>query len=306
MKKVLVATVKPFDPAAIPQIKAVVENAGYKLELVEKYADQSDLVKAVEDADALIIRSDKVTEEVVNAAKKLKIVVRAGAGYDNVDTKACSANGVVAMNTPGQNSNAVAELAIGMMVFQARGQFNGKSGTELSGKKLGIHAFGNVGRLVAKIAKGFGMEVYAFDPFVNKEDVEKEGVIACDTMEELYSTCQYISLHIPANDKTKKSIGLDILNRMPANAVLVNTARKEVIHEEELIKLMAEKTDFTYISDIAPDCKEEIAEKFDGRYFFTPKKSGAQTKEANVNAGVAAANQIIAYFESGDETFKVN
>ena len=306
MKNILIATVKPFDPDAIPQIKDVVEKAGYKFSIIEKYADQSDLVKAAADADAMIVRSDKVTKEVIEAAKNLKIVVRAGAGYDNLDLVACTNNGVVAMNTPGQNSNAVAELALGMMVYQARGQFNGKPGTELSGKKLGIHAFGNVGRLVAKIAKGFGMEVYAFDPFVSKENIEKEGVIACDTMEELYTTCQYISLHIPANDKTKKSIGYDILSKMPANAVLVNTARKEVIHEEELIKLMSERDDFTYISDIAPDCKDEIAEKFSGRHFFTPKKSGAQTKEANINAGVAAAKQILAFFENGDETYKVN
>ena len=306
MTKVLIATEKPFAPAAIAQIRPIVENAGFELALLEKYSDKSELLAAVADADALIIRSDKITEEVISAAKNLKIVVRAGAGYDNVDLAAATAAGVTVMNTPGQNSNAVAELALGMMVFQARNQFNGKAGTELRGKKLGIHAYGNVGRYVATIAKGFGMEVYAFDPFVSKENIEKDGVKALDTVEELYSTCQYISLHIPANDKTKKSIGYDILSKMPENATLVNTARKEVIDEEGMIKLMEERGDFTYISDIAPDSKDVFAEKFEGRYFFTPKKMGAQTAEANINAGVAAANQIVNFIKNGDTTFKVN
>jgi len=306
MTKVLIATEKPFAPAAIAQIRPIVENAGFELALLEKYSDKSELLAAVADADALIIRSDKITEEVIGAAKNLKIVVRAGAGYDNVDLAAATAAGVTVMNTPGQNSNAVAELALGMMVFQARNQFNGKAGTELRGKKLGIHAYGNVGRYVATIAKGFGMEVYAFDPFVSKENIEKDGVKALDTVEELYSTCQYISLHIPANDKTKKTIGYDILSKMPDNATLVNTARKEVIDEEGMIKLMEERGDFTYISDIAPDSKDVFAEKFEGRYFFTPKKMGAQTAEANINAGVAAANQIVNFIKNGDTTFKVN
>ena len=306
MKKVLVATVKPFAPAAVEQIKAVVDEAGYEFELLEKYAEQSDLVNAVKTADAVIIRSDKVTEEVIAGTDTMKIVVRAGAGYDNVDLAAATAKGVVVMNTPGQNSNAVAELAIGMMVYLARNGYNGKAGTELKGKNIGIHAFGNVGRYVSEIAKGFGMKVYAFDPFVSAEIIKEAGVIPVETAEELYSTCQYVSLHIPANDKTKKSIGKEILGKMPKGAVLVNTARKEVINEEELLELMAERSDFGYISDIAPDCAAEIAEKFEGRYFFTPKKMGAQTSEANINAGVAAAEQIRDFFEKGELTCKVN
>ena len=306
MTKVLVATVKPFAPAAVECIKEVLEKAGYELEIFEKYADQSDFVKAVKDADAMIIRSDKATKEVLDAAKNLKIIVRAGAGYDNIDLEAATNNGVVAMNTPGQNSNAVAELAIGMMVYLARNQFNGKAGSELKGKKLGIHAYGNVGKYVAGIAKGFGMEIYAYDPFIPKEDIEKDNVTAVDSVEELYSKCQYISLHIPANEKTKGSINFDLLSKMPKNATLVNTARKEVICEESLLKVFADRNDFNYISDIAPDCKAEIEEKYEGRYFFTPKKMGAQTAEANINAGIAAANQIINFIEKGDTTFKVN
>ena len=272
----------------------------------KKYTEISEFLKAVADVDALIVRSDKVTKEVINAAKNLKIVVRAGAGYDNLDLDACTAANVVAMNTPGQNSNAVAELALGMMVMIARGNYNGKAGTELKDKKIGIHAYGNVGHLVGKIAKGFGMEVFAFDPFVDAETIKKDGVTPVGSVEELYSTCQYISLHIPANEKTKKSIGFDLLNKMPKGATLVNTARKEVINEEELLKLFAEREDFRYVSDIAPDCKEEIEEKYEGRFFFTPKKMGAQTAEANINAGVAAANQIVDFIQNGNETFKVN
>jgi len=306
MKKVLVATVKPFAPAAVTEIKKVVDAAGYEFVLFEKYADQADFIKAVEDVDALIIRSDKADKDVLAAAKNLKIVVRAGAGYDNIDLEAASAKGIVAMNTPGQNSNAVAELALGMMVFMARGQFNGKSGTELKGKTLGIHAYGNVGKYVADIAKGFGMEMFAFDPFIEDNVISKDGVTPVASAEELYSKCQYISLHIPANEKTKKSIGFDILSRMPKNAVLVNTARKEVIDEDGLLKLMAEREDFKYLSDIAPDCATQIESDFEGRFFFTPKKSGAQTAEANINAGIASANQIVNFFEKGDTTFKVN
>jgi D-3-phosphoglycerate dehydrogenase len=306
MTKVLIATEKPFAPAAVAQIRPIIENAGFELALLEKYSDKSELLAAVADADAIIIRSDKVTDEVIAAAKNLKIVVRAGAGYDNVDLTAATAAGVTVMNTPGQNSNAVAELAIGMMIFQARGQFNGKAGTELRGKKIGIHAYGNVGRYVATMAKGFGMEVLAFDPFVSKEAIEKDGVKAVDSADELYSNCEYISLHIPANDKTKKSIGYDILSKMPKGATLVNTARKEVIDEEGMLKLMAEREDFNYLSDIAPDRKDEFAAKFEGRFFFTPKKMGAQTAEANINAGVAAANQIVGFIKDSDTTFKVN
>lgn len=305
MAKVLVATVKPFAPLAVENIKNIVSKAGYEMALLEKYGSQDDLIKAVADADALIVRSDKVTKEVIEAGKNLKIVVRGGAGYDNVDLEAATANNVVVMNTPGQNSNAVAELAIGMMVYHARGFFNGKPGTELRGKKLGIHAYGNVGKYVAQIAKGFGMELYAYDPFIDKSYIEGDGLQSVNSAEELYSTCNYISLHIPANDKTKKSINYDLLSLMPKKAVLVNTARKEVIDEEGLKKLMAEKEDFSYLSDIAPDAHEELL-KFEGRYYATPKKMGAQTAEANINAGIAAANQIVNFIEKGDTTFKVN
>jgi len=306
MKKVLVATVKPFAPAAVDGIRAELDKAGYELILLEKYGDQSDLVEAAKDVDAMIIRSDKVTPEVIEAGNDLKIVVRAGAGYDNVNLEAASAKDIVVMNTPGQNSNAVAELALGMMVYFTRNCFNGTSGRELLGKTLGIHAYGNVGKNVARIAKGFGMTVYAFDPFVPKDSIEADGVIALNSEDELYSTCQYISLNIPANDKTRESINYDLLNKMPKGASLVNTARKEVIHEEDLKKLMAERDDFSYLSDIAPDCKDELAAKFEGRCFFTPKKMGAQTAEANINAGIAAARQIIGFFENSDTTFKVN
>lgn len=306
MKKILVATQKPFAPIAVKQIQGIVEDAGYEFHLFEKYADQSDFVDAVSGMDAIIIRSDLVTEEVIAAADQLKIVVRAGAGYDNVDLAAASAKGVVVMNTPGQNSNAVAELAFGMMVYLARKGFNGAAGTELRGKKLGIHAFGNVGRYVAEIGKGFGMEIFAYDPYVAKADMEILGVQAVDSVEELYSQCQYVSLHIPATSETKKSIGKDLLMKMPKGAVLVNTARKEVIHEEELLEVMAERTDFGYVSDIAPDCAATFSELYSGRFFFTAKKMGAQTSEANINAGIAAAEQIRDFFEKGDVKFQVN
>jgi D-3-phosphoglycerate dehydrogenase len=306
MAKVLIATVKPFAPAAVNEIKKIFKQANYEVIRLEKYADQSDFVKDVKDVDALFIRSDKANREVIEAADNLKIIVRAGAGYDNIDLEAATEKGIVAMNTPGQNSNAVAELALGMMVYLARNQYNGKAGTELRGKKLGIHAYGNVGKYVAQIAKGFGMETFAFDPFIPKEAIEADGVKALDSVEELYKNCQYISLHIPANDKTKGSINYDLFKIMPKNATLVNTARKEVICEESLLKIFADRPDFKYISDIAPDCKDEIVEKFEGRYFFTPKKSGAQTSEANINAGIASANQIINFIEKGDTTFKVN
>jgi D-3-phosphoglycerate dehydrogenase len=306
MKKVLVATVKPFAGTAINGIREVLDNEDYELVLLEKYSDQAELIAAVADVDALIVRSDKVTPEVIDAGQNLKIVVRAGAGYDNVDLPSATNKGVVVMNTPGQNSNAVAELALGMMVYQARNQFNGKPGSELLGKTLGIHAFGHVGKNVARIARGFGMEVFAFDPFIPKESIEAEGVKALDSVEELYSTCQYVSLNIPANDATKKSINYDILKIMPQNAVLVNTARKEVIDEDSLLKIFEEREDFRYVSDIAPDCAEDMLEKFGERVYFTPKKMGAQTAEANINAGIAAANQIIQFLEHGDETFKVN
>lgn len=306
MAKVLIGTEKPFAPAAVQSIKEVFEKANYEVVLLEKYTDKAELINAVADVDALIIRSDKVTKEVIEAGKNLKIVVRAGAGYDNVDLEASTANNVCVMNTPGQNSNAVAELALGMMVMMARGNYNGKSGTELKGKTLGIHAYGNVGKLVANIAKGFGMEVLAFDPFVTKEEIEKDGVKVVATVEDLYSQSQYLSLHIPSNEKTKGSINDKLMNLMPKGATIVNTARKEVVCEDCLVKVMEARDDFKYASDIAPDNKAEIEEKFDGRYFFTPKKMGAQTAEANINAGIAAANQIVNFLENGDTTFKVN
>lgn len=306
MKKVLVATEKPFAAVAVDGIREIVEGAGYELALLEKYTEPGELKDAVADADAMIIRSDKATREVLEAGKELKIVVRAGAGYDNIDLDAATDLGIVAMNTPGQNSNAVAELALGMMVFIARGGFNGKPGSELKGKKLGIHAYGNVGKLVAKIAQGFGMEVFAFDPFVAEDVMRADGVTPLGSVEELYSGCQYISLHIPANDKTRNSIGKELLGSMPAGACLVNTARKEVIDEAGLLEIMESREDFKYLSDIAPDCAPEIEENYPGRYFFTPKKMGAQTAEANINAGKAAASQIRDFFEKGDVTFKVN
>lgn len=306
MKKVLVATDKPFAKVAVDGIRQIVEKAGYELRLLEKYTTKAEFLKAVEDVDAVIIRSDIVDKEILDAAKDLKIVVRAGAGYDNIDLTAATEHKVVAMNTPGQNSNAVAELALGMMVYMARNAFNGTSGTELKGKSLGIHAYGNVGKYVATIAKGFGMEVFAFDPYVKAEDMTKDGVNAIGTIEELYSKCQYVSLHIPANAQTKKSIGFELLKLMPKGAVLVNTARKEVIDEEGLLKIFEERPDFKYLSDIEPDNKTVIAEKFDGRYFFTPKKMGAQTSEANINAGLAAARQIVEFLENGITTFQVN
>ncbi len=304
--KVLVATEKPFAPAAVNEIRTVVEKANYELVLLEKYADNSELLAAVADADAMIIRSDKATKEVIDATNNLKIIVRAGAGYDNIDLVAAKEKGVVAMNTPGQNSNAVAELAIGMMVYIARSLFNGKAGSELKGKTIGIHAYGNVGKLVGNIAKGFGMNVAAFDPFVSTEAIEVDGVTVYNTAEELYANCQYISLHIPANDKTKDSINYELLNKMPKGATLVNTARKEVVNEAELVKLMTDREDFKYVSDIAPNNADELKEKFEGRVYFTPKKMGAQTSEANINAGIAAATQIVNFLENGDTTFQVN
>ncbi|MDR0659258.1 MAG: 3-phosphoglycerate dehydrogenase [Prevotellaceae bacterium] len=304
--KALIATEKPFAMAAVDGIKDIFSKAGIETVLLEKYTGVDELYKAVADVDALIVRSDKVTKEVIDAAKNLKVVVRAGAGFDNLDLAACTAKNIVAMNTPGQNSNAVAELALGMMVYMARNTFQAGTGTELKGKKLGIHAYGNVGKLVAKIAKGFSMEAYAFDPFVQATDIEKDGVKVVQSMEELYSTCEYISLHIPANDKTKKSINYDLLSKMPKGATLINTARKEVIDEDGIVKLMETRSDFKYATDVAPDCHIAMAQKFSARYFGTPKKMGAETAEANINAGLAAANQIVNFLTKGDKTFQVN
>jgi len=304
--KILVATEKAFAPVAVTQIREVAEAAGHQLVLLENYKNVSELLAAVADADAMIVRSDMVTAEVLNAAKKLRIVVRAGAGYDNLDLAACTAHKVVAMNTPGQNSNAVAELAFEMMLYHARSGFSGKSGSELRGKTIGLHAFGNVGKYMAEIAKGFGMNICAFDPFVNEDVIKGSGVKVCKNPEDLYSKCQYVSLHMPANDKTKKSIGYDLLKKMPPDAVLVNTARKEVIDEDGLLEIFAERSDFTYLSDVEPDCKAVFEEKYKGRFIFTAKKMGAQTEEANINAGVAAARQIVDYFKTGNEKFRVN
>ena len=306
MPKVLVATEKPFATKAVAEIKNVFNAASYEVVLLEKYTDAADLTKAVADADALIIRSDKVTQEVINAGKNLKIVVRAGAGYDNVDLDAATAKGVVVMNTPGQNSNAVAELVIGMMIYQARGQFNGKPGKEIKGKTLGILAYGNVGKIVAKLGKAFGMDVYAYDPFIPAEIIKQDGIEVMANTEELFKKCNYISLHLPANSETKESINYDLFSKMPQDATVVNTSRKEVISEEGLMKIYADRNDFVYISDIAPDCAAQIIEKYPGRCYFTPKKMGAQTAEANINAGIAAAKQIVNFLEKGDKTFQVN
>ncbi|MDR0427429.1 MAG: 3-phosphoglycerate dehydrogenase [Dysgonamonadaceae bacterium] len=304
--KVLIATEKPFAAEAVTGIKNVFEKSGMEVLLLEKYTSKNELLDAVKEVQAIIIRSDIIDAEVFSAAKELRIVVRAGAGYDNVDLEAATKHNVVVMNTPGQNSNAVAELALGLMVYAARNMYDGTSGTELKGKKLGIHAYGNVGRNVARIAKGFGMDIYAYDAFTPVEAIEKDGVKALNSAEELYETCQYISLHIPATEETKKSINFNLLNKMPRKAVLINTARKEVIHEEELVKLMEERQDFKYLTDIMPKNDAEMKEKFAKRYFSTPKKMGAQTAEANNNAGIAAANQIVDFLINGNTKFKVN
>lgn len=306
MKKVLIATEKPFAKEAVDQIVRIAEEAVVDMQLLEKYNSKSELLEAIKDVNAVIIRSDIIDKEVIDAAEQLEVVVRAGAGYDNVDLEAATAKNVVVMNTPGQNSNAVAELAIGMMLYIVRGCFNGKPGTEISNKTLGIHAYGNVGRLIAKIAKGFDMTIYAFDPFVDNSVIEKDGIIPVNTVEELYTKSQYVSLNIPANSQTKNSINKALLSLMPKDACLVNTARKEVVHEADLLELMSERPDFKYVSDIAPDNADAFAEKFPGRFFFTPKKMGAQTAEANINAGIAAINQIIKYFNNKDTTFQVN
>ena len=305
MTKVLIATEKPFAAPAVAGIKKIVEDAGFELALLEKYTEKSQLLAAVADVDAIIIRSDKIDAEVLDAAKNLKIVVRAGAGYDNVDLQAATAHNVVVMNTPGQNANAVAELVFGLLVYAVRNFFNGKAGTELKGKKLGILAFGNVGRNVARIAKGFDMEVSAYDAYCPAEAIESAGVHAAASQEELFQTCDIVSLHIPATAETKQSINKALVGQMKKGAILVNTARKEVINEPELIELLAERTDLKYITDIKPDADEQFC-AFEGRYFSTPKKMGAQTAEANTNAGIAAANQIVGFIKEGITKFQVN
>ncbi len=304
--KVLVATEKPFAAVAVNGIKEVLDAAGIEMVLLEKYPDKAALLSAVADVEGMIVRSDIVDAEVLDAAKNLKIVVRAGAGYDNIDLTAATAKGVCVMNTPGQNSNAVAELVFGMVVLMIRNHFNGTSGTELKGKKLGIHAYGQVGRNVARIAKGFGMEICAFDPYCPNEVMVNEGVTPVASVEELYKECQFVSLHIPATAETKQSINHQLLSLMPKGAVLINTARKEVIHEEELAQVLEERSDFRYVADVAPASAEALKEKFGDRVFFTPKKMGAQTAEANINAGIAAARQSVGFLQEGIDKFRVN
>lgn len=303
--KILVATEKPFAAAAVEGIKKMAQEEGHEIVLLEKYQEKQQLLDAVADVDAMIVRSDKVDREVLDAAKNLKIVVRAGAGYDSIDTSYAKEKGVVVENTPGQNSNAVAELVFGLLVFTVRNFFNGKSGSELKGKKLGILAFGNVGRNVARIAKGFDMDIYAYDEYCPKEVIEQSGVHVVDSRDDLFKTCDVVSLHIPATPETKGSINYDVVNLMKKGGILLNTARKEVIDEEGLLKLLAEREDLKYITDIKPDA-DEAFKKFEGRYFSTPKKMGAQTAEANINAGIAAAKQIGAFFKDGCTKYQVN
>jgi D-3-phosphoglycerate dehydrogenase len=304
--KVLVATEKPFAKIAVNQIRRIVEEAGSQLILLEKYSGRDELLKAVAEADALIIRSDIVDGPVITAGKDLKIVVRAGSGYDNVNLDEATKHNVVVMNTPGQNANAVAELAFGMMVYMARNLFNGSSGTELKDKTLGLHAYGNVSKNMTRLAKGFGMKVSAYDPFIDHSVIENDGVTCLTNLLDLYSSCQYVSLHIPANEQTRESVNHELMSVMPHGAVLVNTARKEIICEKSLLQIMNERPDFRYVSDVEPGCSAELVKNFPGRCYYTPKKMGAQTEEANINAGVAAARQIVSFFKNGNTTFKVN
>lgn len=305
--KVLIATEKPFAKRAVDGIKEILAAADYEVVLLEKYSDKGQLLEAVADVDALIVRSDKVTAEVLEAAHNLKIVVRAGAGFDNVDCEEAKRRGVVVMNTPGQNSNAVAELALALMIFIARNQFTQGTGFEIQGKTLGIHAYGNVGKLVGRKGKALGMNVIAYDPFVTDNFIfENDGVESVESLEELYSRADFLSLHIPATPQTKGSIGYELLSSMPKGATLVNTARKEVIDEAGLLKAMTEREDLHYVTDIAPDSLAEMCEKLGKRFFATPKKMGAETAEANINAGLAAARQIVEYFVNGDVKFQVN
>lgn len=306
MKRVLIATEKPFAPVAVNEITGILANAGYEVKKLEKYNSKAELLAAVSDAEALIVRSDIVDREVLDAAPNLKVVVRAGAGFDNLDLTSCTEKNIVAMNTPGQNSNAVAELAIGMMIFMSRGQFKGVAGTELKGKVVGVYGCGNIGRRVARIAQGLGMHVVALDPCITKVSMEPYDVKVVQSVDELFTASDFLSLHIPANEKTKNSINFELLNKMPKGALLINTARKEVIDEQGLKQTFEMRPDFKYISDIAPSCHEELVEKYGVRYYSTPKKQGAETSEANVNAGVAAAEQIVAFFEHNDQTYRVN
>ncbi|MGL4292313.1 MAG: 3-phosphoglycerate dehydrogenase [Bacteroidales bacterium] len=304
--KVLIATEKPFAEEAVRQMRKILEEGGLQVDLLEKYTARKELIQAVENVDAIIIRSDIIDKEVFDSAKDLKLVIRAGAGYDNVDLIQASQHGVVVMNTPGQNANAVAEMVFGLMVFMARKGFDGSIGIELKGKTLGLHAYGNVSRNVARIAKGFGMEVMAFDPFLSAQQIQEEGVTPVEKIEDLYRNCQYVSLHIPATPQTIHSINYDLLALMPKGAVLINTARKEVIDEPGLLRVMEVRPDFMYISDVQPDNQQAFMTNFEDRIYFTPKKMGAQTKEANMNAGLAAARQCVAFLNKGIEKFRVN
>lgn len=304
--KILVATEKPFAAVAVDGIRKVVAETGFELELLERYQMKSDLLAAVAEADALIVRSDKVDAEVIAAAPRLKVIVRAGAGYDNIDLAAATARGICVENTPGQNSNAVAELVFGMAVMAARNMYDGTSGSELKDKHLGIHAFGQVGRNVARIARGFGMNVSALDPYCPDQVMTEAGVTPIHELQSLYRDNRYVSLHIPATAETRGSVGYDLVTLMPKNGVLINTARKEVIDEPGLCRALEERPDLKYVADIRPDCADEMAERFRGRVFFTPKKMGAQTAEANINAGIAAARQVVAFLCDGDDRFRVN
>jgi D-3-phosphoglycerate dehydrogenase / 2-oxoglutarate reductase len=306
MQTILVATDKPFAKVAVSGIREIVQNAGIELKLLERYTSKDQLMEAIKDVDAVIVRSDIIDEAVFKAATRLKIAVRAGAGYDNIDLKAASEKGVVVMNTPGQNANAVAELAFGMMIYLNRNFYNGSSGIELRKKTLGIHAYGNIGRIVGMIAKGMGMDVFAFDPYLDKVVIENDGIKYIGDVKELYRQCQYISVNLPANKETKESLNFELLSQMPEGATLVNTARKEIIHEPSLLKMFAERKDFRYITDVAPDCEAQIKTDYAARYYGTVKKQGAQTEEANINAGLAAARQIVNYLTRGDKTYQVN
>ena len=306
MKQVLIATEKPFAQAATKQIAGILSNAGYEVRLLEKYTSKAELLEAVKDVQAIIVRSDVVDREVLNAPNALEVVVRAGSGFDTIDLAACKERGVVVMNTPGQNSNAVAELAIGFMVFMARSNFKGVAGTELKGKTLGIYGCGYIGRRVAKIAQCFGMKVIALDPCITKIGMDTYDIVVADSVNDIFAKSDYVSLHIPSNPTTKKSINFELMSKMPKGATIVNTARKEVIDEEGLKKMLEERPDFKYVTDIAPDCHADLDGKYGFRYYATPKKQGAETAEANVNAGIAAAEEIVAYLEKGDQTFKVS
>lgn len=306
--KILVATEKPFSKQAVDGIKKIASNNNHELIVLEKYTSKQELLDAVKDVNAIIIRSDIVDKEVLDAAKELKIVVRAGAGYDNVDLEAATTNGVCVMNTPGQNSNAVAELVFGFLLYLSRNGYDGSAGTELKGKRLGLHAFGYISKIAAKIALGFGMKVYAYSPSLsrNPERGDEHGVIAVESPEELYENSDIVSLHMPANADTKASINYDLLSRLPDDGIVINTARKEVMNEADIVKIMTERKGFKYATDIKPNNHEEMVEKFGKRYFASAKKCGAQTSEANMNAGLAAADQIVAFFETGNEKFRVN